>query len=128
MNKEPNSRDLVDHLVRPQRWTSATVLPSENGGFVAYGDYLELERATHEALTARDYSMKHINIGDSMKKPEHNIITIEAARTGWIIKEMGRPAEVFIRWDALVEYIATRLTSEGDKEGINPASPPVHRP
>ena len=50
-----------------------------------------------------------------MKKPEYNTVSVEAARTGWIVREQGRPAEVFIRWDALLRYIETRLTSKGDE-------------
>lgn len=54
-----------------------------------------------------------------MKKNEYNTITIEAARTGWIVKEHGKPAEVFIRWSALIEHIEQRLTSVGDKTNLN---------
>lgn len=51
-----------------------------------------------------------------MKKPEYNIITIEAAKTGWIAKKRGEPAEVFIRWDELVRYLETRLVTKGDAQ------------
>lgn len=33
-----------------QRWTSVSVEPCENGGFVAYGDYLELLRQKGEPV------------------------------------------------------------------------------
>jgi hypothetical protein len=44
----------------------------------------------------------------------YHVLTIEAARTGWIVKESGRPAEVFVRWDTLVRYIESRLTTKED--------------
>lgn len=51
-----------------------------------------------------------------MEKTEYNTVTVEAARTGWIVKETGKPAEVFIRWDALLRHLESRLTSKGNKQ------------
>ena len=50
-----------------------------------------------------------------MSEPEYITLTIEAARTGWIVKEKGKPAEIFTRWEHAVSYMAERLTSKGDK-------------
>ena len=36
--------DKSDTPKKVARWTSAIVSPNEHGGFVAYGDYLTLER------------------------------------------------------------------------------------
>lgn len=46
-------------------------------------------------------------------------VSIETARTGWVVKEKGRHTEIFVRWEAVVKYIGTRLTSEDfdDLEG-----------
>lgn len=47
--------------------------------------------------------------------PEYNTVTIETALTGWVVREKGRPTELFIRWESLVNHLAKRLTSKGDK-------------
>lgn len=49
-----------------------------------------------------------------MKKPEYNTVTIEAVKTGWIVKQQGELTEIFIRWDALVRYLEMQLTSKDD--------------
>ena len=46
----------------------------------------------------------------------YSTVTIEAARTSWIVKEKGRPAEVFVRWESLVEYLETRLATKSVPE------------
>lgn len=51
-----------------------------------------------------------------MKNPEYNTVTVEAARTGWIVKEQNRPTEIFVRWEMLIRYLENRLTSKGDPE------------
>lgn len=43
-------------------------------------------------------------------------VTVESAVSGWIVKEAGKPAEVFVRWDAVVKKLERELTSKGDKE------------
>ena len=51
-----------------------------------------------------------------MKKGErYKKITIEAAVQGWIVKEAGKPAEVFVRWDSVVKKLEHELTSKGDR-------------
>ena len=47
-----------------------------------------------------------------MSKSQYSKVTVEAARTGWIVKENGRPAEVFVRWESLVQYLETRLATK----------------
>ena len=37
-------------------------------------------------------------------------VSIEAAVTGWILKERGKPAQIFVRWEALVRELEERLT------------------
>jgi len=50
---------------------------------------------------------------DQTLRPEnYPTLSIEAARSGWIVTEKGRPAEVFVRWESVVSYIATRLTTK----------------
>lgn len=45
-------------------------------------------------------------------KNHYPTVTIEAARTGWIVKEQGCPAEVFVRWESVVKYLESRLTTK----------------
>lgn len=42
---------------------------------------------------------------------EYNTVTVEAARTGWVVKENGRLTEVFVRWEALTRYLESRLAT-----------------
>lgn len=49
-----------------------------------------------------------------MKKEQYKTLTVEAAKTGWIIRESGKPAEIFIRWEAVVKKLELELTSKGD--------------
>jgi len=49
-----------------------------------------------------------------MKQPEYNTLTIEAAKTGWIVREKGKPTEIFVLWENAVNYLAVKLTSKGD--------------
>jgi hypothetical protein len=44
-------------------------------------------------------------------------ITVEAAVSGWIVKEPGKPAEVYVRWESVVKKLEHELTSKGDKAG-----------
>jgi len=48
------------------------------------------------------------------EKATYNKLTIEAARTGWIVKQQGKPAEVFVRWENVVKHLENQLTSKGD--------------
>lgn len=42
---------------------------------------------------------------------EYPTLTVEAARSGWIVKQDGKPAEIFVRWEALIAYLKAQLTS-----------------
>lgn len=44
-------------------------------------------------------------------KAEYATLTIQAAVTGWIVTEKGKPVQVFVRWEAAVNYLKSRLTS-----------------
>lgn len=47
-------------------------------------------------------------------KAKYKTLTVEAAKTGWIVREKGKPAEIFIRWEAFVKKLEMELTSKGD--------------
>lgn len=47
-------------------------------------------------------------------KDQYKTLTVEAAKTGWIVREAGKPAEIFVRWEALVSKLAAELSSKGD--------------
>ena len=57
-------------------------------------------------------------------KQKYKKLTIEAAISGWIVKEPGKPAEVFVRWEALVRRLEMELTSKGATNGNNPTLAP----
>lgn len=44
----------AEMALNPQRWTSASTSPAENGGFVAYGDYLTLRRMYEDVKAELD--------------------------------------------------------------------------
>lgn len=46
------------------------------------------------------------------QKPEYNTVTIEAAVNAWILREKGRPVEVFHRWDLLTNRLKERLARQ----------------
>lgn len=46
------------------------------------------------------------------EKAKYKTLTVEAAKTGWIVKEHGQPAEIFIRWDDLVRKLAKELSTQ----------------
>ena len=48
-------------------------------------------------------------------------LTVEAAKQGWIVKEQGKPAEVFVRWESVVAKLAHELTSQGDRVDKEPS-------
>lgn len=52
-----------------------------------------------------------------MKTKEHyKTLTIEAAKTGWIVREAGKPAEIFIRWEQVVKKMELELTTKGETQ------------
>ena len=52
----------------------------------------------------------------SKKDNGYNKVTVEAATTGWILQQAGKPAEIFTRWEALVSRLEYLLTSKGEGE------------
>lgn len=54
--------DVSDTPIKVMRWTTTSIQPApDSGGFVAYGDYLELERMAGElaeALEGENYRYK----------------------------------------------------------------------
>jgi len=62
----------------------------------------------------RDFNC-NFNPPKTMKaKEQYKTLTVEAAKTGWIVREDGKPAEIFIRWEAVVKKMEIELTSKGD--------------
>ena len=49
-------------------------------------------------------------------KNEYRKLTIEAAVTGWIITQKGKPAEIFTRWEAVISRLKQELTSGGERK------------
>lgn len=49
-------------------------------------------------------------------KEKYKTLTIEAAKTGWIVRENGKPAEIFVRWENVVTKLENELTSKGDNQ------------
>ena len=48
------------------------------------------------------------------KDGEFKTITVEAAKQGWIVREQGKPAEVFVRWESVVNKLKNELTTTHD--------------
>jgi hypothetical protein len=46
-------------------------------------------------------------------------VTVEAAVTGWILRRVNRPAEIFTRWEALTSRLKHLLTSDGGQGDSN---------
>jgi hypothetical protein len=47
-------------------------------------------------------------------KCQYKTLTVTAAIHGWIVKEHGKPDEVFMRWESVVIRLKNELTSSGD--------------
>ena len=47
---------------------------------------------------------------------KYKTLTVEAAKTGWVVREKGKPTELFIRWDQLVRKLEVELTSKTENE------------
>jgi hypothetical protein len=54
-------------------------------------------------------------MGDKLKAV-YKKVTVEAGDGGWILREQGKPAEVYVRWDKVVRRLEYLLTSKGDGE------------
>jgi len=46
-------------------------------------------------------------------KDHYKTLTVEAAISGWIVREAGKPAEIFVRWESFVQKLEKELTSKG---------------
>lgn len=51
-------------------------------------------------------------------KEIYKTIIVEAAKTGWIVRENGTPAEIFTRWESVVKKLEAELTSKGDENAF----------
>jgi len=51
----------------------------------------------------------------SKKDSNYKTLTIEAATTGWIIRESGKPAEIFHIWSQVIRKLETELTNKSIK-------------
>ncbi len=51
-----------------------------------------------------------------MPKEQYKTLIVEAAKTGWVVREPRKPAEIFIRWEQLVKKLEMELTSKGEGE------------
>ena len=45
------------------------------------------------------------------RKAKYKTLTVEAALTGWIVREQGQPPEVFHRWGSVVAKLEKELTT-----------------
>jgi hypothetical protein len=55
-----------------------------------------------------------------MSNPKYLTVQIEAAENGWIVKcvpPRGIPPVVFVRWDSVIKYCASLLTTPFDADG-----------
>ena len=48
----------------------------------------------------------------NLQKPEYKTLIVEAATTGWIVREKGKPAQIFVNWDNFVGKLKHELTSK----------------
>ena len=39
-------------------------------------------------------------------------LTIESCEGGWIVKEKGQPTRLFVRWETVILWLESRLTSK----------------
>lgn len=51
-----------------------------------------------------------------MEKEKYQTVTVEAAKTGWIVRVKGKPAEIFLNWEILVRKLERELAT---KSGVN---------
>lgn len=47
------------------------------------------------------------------EKKHYKKLTVEAAVSGWIVHEPGKPAEIFVRWESLIRKLEAELTIKG---------------
>lgn len=49
-----------------------------------------------------------------MKKEQYQTLTVEAAKTGWIVRVKDKPAEIFFRWEQVVKKLEAELITKCD--------------
>ena len=47
---------------------------------------------------------------------KYNYLTIEAAVSGWIVKQQGKPTEVFTQWEEVIKRLERELTNKGNAD------------
>jgi len=47
-----------------------------------------------------------------MAEIKYSKLTIEASEGGWIVSEPKETKKVFVRWESVVNYIGSRLTTK----------------
>jgi hypothetical protein len=61
------------------RWTTADIQPAESGGFVAYGDYLTIERQNAELLAALEsMARQHCRTDRQTKRTDSGALSANA--------------------------------------------------
>lgn len=48
------------------------------------------------------------------EKTVYKTATVEAALGGWIVRIGNSPAQVFVRWERVVQILEENLTSKGE--------------
>ena len=46
------------------------------------------------------------------KKEIYNTVTVKASVGGWIVTEKGKDTRIFVRWEVVVKYLESRLTTK----------------
>lgn len=49
-------------------------------------------------------------------KTKYNTLMIQACVGGWLVVQKGKPNQVYVRWDSLLDRLKMELTSSGDKK------------
>lgn len=50
------------------------------------------------------------------EKTVYKTATVEAALGGWIVRIGNSPAQVFVRWERVVQILEENLTSKGNAQ------------
>ena len=87
--------------------------------YTGYSTALARRSATRYGLVSgTGFKTRKIVAVILMPKEQYKTMTVEAAKTGWIVREKGKPAEIFTRWDWVVKKLEMELTSKGDSAGV----------
>lgn len=43
--------------------------------------------------------------------PKYNSVKVNAAVSGWVLQQKGKPDEIFVRWESLVKRLEELLMS-----------------